>query len=102
MIRPRLVKPAPPSTDAPAVPVNTGALIEHRALDVDFSFGPGELVSVTIAEGDAITESDDRFTVDYVNGEQCVLYKACLRWVSRRERVWHTAPPAFVPTEPVS
>jgi hypothetical protein len=73
-------------------------MVDHHATDLDFSYGPGEVLSVTLNEGDAITEHDDRFVVTYASGEIATLYKARLRWVSRRrERTWQTAPEPFRP-----
>ena len=65
-------KPAPPTTQS--------------VIDVDVSFGPGDVLTLTLAEGDQWSEMEDRFIVLYESGEVRSLYKAAIRWMSRRER----------------
>lgn len=95
---PRRRTPRAPEPAAPA-PLDAGPMIEHRAIELDFSYGPGELLSITLNEGDTMREADDRFVIEYANGERATLYKPLLRWVSRRERTWQTAPEPFKPAE---
>lgn len=85
--------------DEPTVPVDAGPMIDHYATDLDFSYGPGDLLSITLNEDDVMREADDRFTVLYGNGEVCTLFRAGLHWMSRRERTWQTPPEPFKPAE---
>ena len=94
--RRRIPKPSPTPDEQP-VPVDAGPPIDHRATDVDFSYGPGELISITLAEDDKIAELPDRFIVEYGDGEICTLFKHSLRWTSTRVRTWQTAPEPFAP-----
>jgi len=55
-------------------------------IEIDVSFGPGDVLTLTLAEGDQWSEMEDRFIVLYESGEVRSLYKAAIRWMSRRER----------------
>ncbi|HEY6509232.1 MAG TPA: hypothetical protein VIY56_14525 [Vicinamibacterales bacterium] len=55
-------------------------------IDIDVSFGPGDVLTLTLAEGDQWSEMEDRFIVLHESGEVRSLYKAAIRWMSRRER----------------
>lgn len=73
-------------------------LVETRFVDYDFSFGPKDTVAISLTEADTITELDDRWTVEYANGEHVDIFRASVRWVSRRERTVTTPSPVLGPT----
>ena len=58
----------------------------QSVIEIDVSFGPSDVLTLTLAEGDQWSEMEDRFIVLYESGEVRSLYKAAIRWMSRRER----------------
>ena len=71
----------PPASKPKAAPRPSQSFIE-----IDVSFGPSDILTLTLAEGDQWSEMEDRFIVLYESGEVRSLYKAAIRWMSRRER----------------
>lgn len=94
MIPRRQITPVP----TPEPPADNAPPIITQYVDWDFNFGPdGDAASITLAPDDALSEFEDRWQVTYANGETIDIFKAFVRFFSRRERTMETPAPIIKP-----